>query len=73
MYDPQVNLHDADMDSDDDDNGFEAPYNNNYRNHQEEKVNAAASEGDKHIAADATATTEHQIINMNNTNNTNKQ
>lgn len=73
MYDPQVNLHDAAMDSDDDDNGFEAPYNNNYRNHQEGKVNAAASEGDKHIAADATATTEHQIINMNNTNKTNKQ
>ncbi|KAL7321172.1 hypothetical protein PS15m_000971 [Mucor circinelloides] len=72
MYDPQVNLHDAVTDSDDDD-GFEAPYNNNYHNHQEEKVNAVASEGDKHIAADATATTEHQIINMSNTNNTNKQ
>ncbi|KAL9545121.1 hypothetical protein MBANPS3_007298, partial [Mucor bainieri] len=73
MYDPQVNLHNAGMDGEDDDeddDGFETPYNKNYPHHQEERVNAAASEGDKHIAAavDATAATEHQIINMSNTN-----
>ncbi|CAO3634534.1 unnamed protein product [Mucor fragilis] len=75
MYDPQVNLHNADMDGEEDDededkDGSEAPYNKSYPDHQEEKPNAAASEGDKHItAADATAATEHQVINMSNNSN----
>ncbi|KAF1807355.1 hypothetical protein FB192DRAFT_1247076, partial [Mucor lusitanicus] len=36
MYDPQVNLHGGE---DDEDDGFGAPYNKSYPNHQEEKVN----------------------------------
>ncbi|GAN02548.1 hypothetical protein MAM1_0024d01992 [Mucor ambiguus] len=70
MYDPQVNLHNTGMDGEDDDDGFEAPYKKSYPNHQEEKVNAAASEGEKHTTAavDATAAVEHQIIHMSNTN-----
>ncbi|KAK4517343.1 Plasma membrane ATPase [Mucor velutinosus] len=69
MYDPQVNLNDAGMDGEEDDeDGFGTPYNKSYPNLQEEKVNAAASEGDKHVtAAGATAATEHQVINMSNT------
>lgn len=62
MYDPQVNLHNADYDDVGVDE-FETPFN--YPNNQEEKVNA--SEGDKHINADTTAAS-HQVISMNSTN-----